>query len=202
VKARLYYVAEWLDQNIGLDGKTVLDIGAGNGRFLDFVRSRGAHPVGLEPDPDNARKIRALDIACFTGSTETVPTPGQYDLVTINWTLENCGDCLGMLRYAKGCLAPGGVVSVATGSRILVPFKKPLSSYFGTQEADLHCFRWSRNSLSEAFSKVHMGTIRINDYDQRDEMIQVADASSLGRWPLDDSVLVHNFFARWEATWP
>src|SRR3990172_3596847 len=68
VKARLYYVAEWLDQKIGLEGKTVLDIGAGRGFFLEQVKAPGRHPVGLEPDPGNANWIRSHDIACFTGA--------------------------------------------------------------------------------------------------------------------------------------
>lgn len=201
VRARLFYVAEWLDQTIGLDGKTVLDIGAGNGQFLEYVRDRGGHPVGLEPDPENARVIRGRDIACHTGSTETIAEPGQFDLVTINWTLENCGDCLGMLKYAKNALAPGGYVSIATGSRILVPFKKPLSNYFGKEPADLHCFRWSDRSLSHALGKVGMKTGQTNDFMQRDEMIVLATPGKL-RTVTDDPIEVHQFFAGWAQTWP
>ena len=71
----------------------------------------------------------------------------QFDIVTLNWTLENTGDCMDVLERARKLLNPDGHICVATGSRILVPFKKPLSTYFSDNPADLHCFRWSANSL-------------------------------------------------------
>lgn len=205
VKARLYYVAEWLDQKIGLEGKSVLDIGAGTGFFVREVQRRGAQPVGLEPDYLNANHIRSDGIHCFTGSIETAPSPGQYDLVTILWTLENCGDCLAMLEYAKEALAPGGRVVVATGSRILVPFKKPYSSYFGKLSPDLHCFRWSRASLGEAMRLSGLAVEAQNDWRDRDEMLVVGRANEdCIKMPAghDAHMSVVFFFQRWKDQWP
>lgn len=203
VKARLYYVAEWLDQNIGLEGKTLLDIGAGTGFFLDEVSIRGAQPVGVEPDATNAQAIRSRNIHCFTGSIETVPSPGQYDIVTMLWTLENCGDCLAMLKYAKEALAPGGCVVVATGSRILVPFKKPYSSYFGKLSPDLHCFRWSVASLRQAFAKTGMSFQAWNDFEQNDVLLMTASPDDLvvPGWRNEPQAVV-SFFRSWKEQWP
>lgn len=205
VKARLYYVAEWLDQHIGLEGKTLLDIGAGTGFFLDEVSIRGATPVGLEPDAANACVIRSRNIHCFGGSIETVPNPGQYDIVTMLWTLENCGDCLAMLKYAKEALAPGGRVVVATGSRILVPFKKPYSSYFGKLNHDLHCFRWHLWSLSEALWKAGLMFGAVNDYEQNDVLLVTAEKQRNGMFvePAQPSPqAIVSFFRSWKEQWP
>ena len=35
----------------GLDGRTVLDVGGGPGYFADAFAARGAHYIGIEPDP-------------------------------------------------------------------------------------------------------------------------------------------------------
>lgn len=204
VKARLWYVAEWLDQNVSLAGKSVLDIGAGSGLFLDFCRSRGAHPVGLEPDPRNAAAVRARNIFCHQGCIEDHGNLGQYDLVTILWTLENCGDCLAMLCWARNHLAPGGRVVVATGSRILVPYKKSYAAYMGAQAGDLHCFRWSQHSRYQACRIVGLAPCFSNDWYDRDETVTAFSRTV----PLpfneehDDPQAVIDFFREWKRQWP
>lgn len=203
VRARLFYVAEWLDQHVGLAGKSVLDIGAGRGFFLRLCRDRGAHSVGLEPDPSNVERIKSWDIACFHGAVEDHKNLGQYDLVTILWTLENCGDALAMLRFARGHLAPGGQVVVATGSRVLVPFKKSYSAYMGTQARDLHCFRWSARSLVRAFTLAGLQRRSENDFDQNDVLLMTADVpGNYVPHPGDDPVEVVSFFSQWRNIWP
>ena len=206
VRARLYYVAEWLDQHVGLKGKSVLDIGAGDGFFLDQVRQREAHPVGLDPSPVNAAKIKARDIYCWNGWVgEGSPTVGKHDIVTLNWCLENTGDLNTVLKFARDHLAKDGIVSVATGSRIMSGFRKPISSYFNKDiPADLHCFHFSPLTLQMAMHHNGIGTIQQNDYDQNDVLIVCGAAASEGRSVLsDDFVLaVREFFDDWERQWP
>ena len=204
VRARLFYVSEWIEQTIGFEGKSVLDIGAGDGFFLLEARIRGAHPVGLDPSPHNARRIRGLDMVCHEGSIEKVGPCGQYDIVTILWTLENTTDCLAMLRYARERLLPGGHVVVATGSRILVPFKKPLSSYLNPDvPADMHCFRWSYNSLDRATELAGLYPMDWNPFQECDWMV----GAFLGADPdipanPDDPAAVLQYFADWARMWP
>lgn len=170
VKARLYYVAEWIDQNIGLAGKHLLDIGAGKGQFMREARKRGADVFGIEPATDEG------DGWIRKHAVEDGPIAGPpFDIVTINWTLENCGDCLAMLRFARQHCKPDGWVVVATGSRILVPYKKWLSAYLNTKiPADLHCFRWSYNSLNKAFCSAGLHPSGANLYEECDWMVLAA----------------------------
>lgn len=206
VRARLFYVAEWLDQNYGLAGKSVLDIGAGRGFFLEEVRRRGAHPVGLEPDVTNAQMIASKDIACFKGAIEDNFYIGQYDIVTILWTLENTGDCIAMLKWAKRHLNPGGCVAVATGSRLMVPPRKPWSRYVGTLDADLHCFRFSVATLARALLLADFDCTIVNDFEQNDVLLMIgvgADPDNIARWFTDDDpAAVAAYLADWARLWP
>lgn len=210
VKARLFYVAQWIESNIGLAGRSVLDIGAGNGNFVDYCRSLGAHCVGLDPGLDNVRKIKARDIPCFHGwAADDSPYIGQYDIVSLCWTLENVGDCLAVLRYAKRHLAPNGHLVVATGSRINVPFKKPLRSYLPQDPNyphDTHCFRWSIKSLFDALRISGMEYFQWNDFTERDELIVSStkvsdDALSVNRED-DWASFTLNHFRRWHEQFP
>ena len=204
VRARLYYVAEWLDQKIGFEGKSVLDIGAGDGFFLEQCKLRGAHVAGIDPSPVNCARIRQRDIFAFEGAVEDFGAFGTYDLVTLNWTLENCGDLKSMLGFARNCLAYDGHLSVATGSRIMSGFRKPISSYFNLDiEADLHCFHWSLNSLKSAFWMHGIGDAYNNDFDENDNMILAGPKANTPDVVVQQKAVdVISFFKDWQSQWP
>lgn len=200
VWARLQYVAEWYGQKYGWEGKRVLEIGAGEGTFLKMVRGRGAQVMGVEPSARNCEKLIVLDIPAYCDTIESVTyKTGLVDVVCILWTLENCSDCIGMLSKARELLKPGGHVLVATGSRILVPFKKPIQSYFSHNPPDTHCFRWSFHSLVNAFAKGGFGGLDVNDYEQCDWMVMAGTPSKEPLGFRDDPQAVLDYFARWEA---
>ena len=208
VKARLYYVAEWIEQNIGWTDKDVLDIGAGKGQFLKFLfRYNPASMGAIEPAGNGRPEDVSEDIWWDNSSIETSVNQGQYDVITILWTLENTADCLAMLRFARGRLKPGGHVVVATGSRILVPFKKPLSSYLPQDKNyphDTHCFRWSHASLLKVGLLCGLENDKFNDFHDRDEMVIAFKPceSVSDEFPRDGPEWVENHFERWLAIFP
>ena len=169
IVGRQTYVAEFIHSEIGLKGKSVCDVGAGEGLFLDMIREDrfGADVFGIEPSRANGTLMANLDIDHFVGTIEDYAaskTDQKYDIATIMWTLENCQSCLGMLRSTADLLKPGGHVVVSTGSRILVPFKKPLHYYLGPTGADTHAFRFSANALARALALSGFEVVAQNRY--------------------------------------
>lgn len=205
VKARLTYVAEFYEEQHGWKGKSVLEIGAGQGRFLKMVRDRGGHPVGLEPSLKNCQDMRRDEIFAHHGDAEKLGTVGSFDVVAILWTLENCIDCVAMLRAAHDNLRVGGHLIVATGSRILVPFKKRLSHYFSNTPADTHCYRFSKNSLRWAIGVAGICNMKFNDYQNLDWMVVVAEKDDQplpGLRILYDEASPLDYFNEWEKMFP
>jgi SAM-dependent methyltransferase len=201
VRARLYYVRQWIAEQYGsLAGKTLLDVGAGTGTFLKLWGENGR---GLEPSAAGAHVGGIVH-----GSVEDDLDLGQFDFVTINWTLENCHDPIKMLDYARRRCKPDGRVIVATGSRILVPYKKPLSCYLGDNAPDLHCFRWSRETLEAAFRRAGMWMDRVNPYAECDWLVMSAQHTiphdqTPGRlYPFDPPQEVRDYFRLWQESWP
>ncbi len=198
VQARQFYVAEWFEQMFGWQHKDVLDIGAGEGHFMHELQKRHAFVMGIDPDPKHHKPGYVIN-----STIEDYYTRARYDIITILWTLENCGDCIGMLRKARELLKPGGCVVVATGSRILVPFKKPLSTYFSENPADTHCFRFSANSLRAAFSIAGLSETQTNNFLESDWLVCVGrEGKSSSSLPYDHPDAVADFFKEWARLFP
>ena len=205
VKARLYYVTEWFDQKFGWQGKSVLDIGAGEGTFLKFLQPRGAVVIGLEPCKANCAKMQKAGVDAVYDWVGRAEPFAKFDVATILWTLENSADCRAMIRYARDSLKPDGLLVIATGSRILASFKKPLSSYFSKLPADLHAFRFGYEDLNALGYSEGMERVEHNDFMDRDELLVVFRSSAGGlRWKHDAgrAVRVHRVFDDWHRLWP
>jgi len=209
VVARQTYVAEFAHATLDLSGKRVCDIGAGEGTFLDMLRGPrfGARGFGVEPSAQNGTLMDGMGIPNFAGTIESYAASpkaehGGFDVATVLWTLENCQSCRTMLDAAADLLVPGGHIVVATGSRILVPFKKPLHYYLGPGDQDTHCFRFSRNSLSAVLANSGFETVTINRDIDSDILCAIARKAPAGT-PIarqtDSPAAVIDFFARWHA---
>lgn len=205
--ARQVFVAEFLASHVEINGKKVCDIGAGEGLFLKYLKEEyGVVPYGVEPSPANCARLRQLGIPSYAGTIEQFGRSDeskayQADVATILWTLENCLSCMDMLRGAAALLPEGGHIIVATGSRILVPFKKPLFDYLSSSTpADTHCFRFSANALRTALAKAGLKTVATNRYLDSDALCVLAakaPASELIETRKDNPREVLEFFERW-----
>ena len=201
-KARLFYVAEWYFQKYTWLGKRLLDIGCGYRHFMDFAKEHGAATFGIEPagflgniNPADKQFVETVPI-------EKNPFEGKkFDVISILWTLENTGDCNAVIEYAKKHLADNGDILIATGSRIGVPFKKPLSAYFSVNPADTHCFRFSMRSLVNLMAKHGFKPSSCNDYQQRDELVCVFKKGMFPFCTESADAIIH-FFDEWRKAWP
>tara|TARA_B100000674_G_scaffold497820_1_gene532996 strand:+ start:1549 stop:2412 length:864 start_codon:yes stop_codon:yes gene_type:complete len=170
MRGRHSYIAAYLDQEFGLKGKSLLDVGAGEGNFLRICKDDyQANVCGVEPSESNCKLLNELEIKSFSGTIEEFHaknesgTRNNFDFVTLQWTLENCSEPNNILKICRDFLKPNGVLLVATGSRILVPFKSVLNFYFSHNPVDTHPLRFSKSTL-EAFFVKHGFKPQFNSY--------------------------------------
>ena len=208
VKARQLYVADFIHSAIGLKGKALCDIGGGEGQFLDMARNPayGARVFAIEPSERNCGQMGEMSIECYHGTVEDfnqdpAERKRRFDIVTIMWTLEACRSCRDMLDAAYGVLGEGGHIAIATGSRILVPFKKPLHYYVGNDKwGDTHPFRFSANTLRALLAVSGFAPIHINRHFDTDYLVVIAQKTDRTKdipWEKDDYREVIDFFDRW-----
>lgn len=209
VLGRQTYVADFIDTTIGLKGKKICDIGAGEGQFLDICRKKAPDIdiFGIEPSLHNVGLLQKQNVSAFKGTIENFKKSPEFNgkkfnIITIMWTLENCLDCNVMIKTAYEMLEDGGHIVVATGSRILVPFKKPLSDYLSTNPADTHSFRFSANSIWNILTKNNFSNIILNRYIDGEYLVAIGQKTpqiNAFQMRKDDSHLIVEFFNRWHS---
>ena len=208
VKARQTFAADFFDVSIGLRNKRVLDFGAGEGQFLEIIGGAeyGAIPFAVDPSQRNCELMKANGLESFAGTIEEFRASPEFkkhpaEIVSVVWTLENCQSCRFMFDAAYDALIDGGHLAVATGSRILVPFKKPLHCYLGTNAADTHPFRFSANSLANLFAISGFRVSHTNRYIDSDWLVMIGKKAVRGQnveWRKDNCREVVDFFERWD----
>lgn len=127
-----------------LEGRTVLEIGAGCGAITRFMGESGASVLALEGSPRRARICRkrthdlsSVQVVCERFG-DFVPQ-GQFDVVTLIGVLEYAAiygntaqPHLDMLREARKHLKPGGVLLIAIENQLgLKYFAGALEDHLG-----------------------------------------------------------------------
>ncbi len=204
VVARQTFAVEFLADNVDIKGKSLCDIGAGEGQFLEMltVPRFGMDVFGIEPSAENCSILDELDIPNFNGTMEEYSAKDDgrtFDVVSLIWTLENCQSASGVLAAAHDVVTPGGHIVVATGSRILMPFKKPLQYYLGPN-VDAHPYHFSANALTSLLHKAGFKVIAHNRFIDNDYLVLVGervDSSEGLPTPTDDCHEVVEYFERW-----
>lgn len=104
-----------------VSGKSVLDVGCGEGRYCRKVRARGALPVGIDPVVSFVERARQLDPQgeYHVGGAESLPfADASFDIVLSYLTLVDVEDDLNAISEMCRVLGPGGEVVVVTVSNM------------------------------------------------------------------------------------
>jgi 2-polyprenyl-3-methyl-5-hydroxy-6-metoxy-1,4-benzoquinol methylase len=106
----------WMAGFATLEGARLLDVGAGSGKLVRFLRGRGIDARGIEPS-------RALFDRFLEGQAEftsvtldelQASAPQTFDIVTAFDVIEHVPDPTGFLRAVSTCLEPDGIFFAST----------------------------------------------------------------------------------------
>jgi SAM-dependent methyltransferase len=137
------------------DRNEALDIGTGDGAFLDqLIRLGFQNPIGVEPSQapyDSARlEIRQrIRLGLFRPEDYS---PGEFSLVTCFQTMEHVGDPLGIARSVLPLLKSGGAFVIVVHNRHALSaralgFKSPI---FDIEHLQLFSSETARSLLERA----------------------------------------------------
>lgn len=90
-------------------GSRLLDVGCGNGSFVQFATRMGWEAEGIDPDPAAVAAARALGCRVSEGSLDDLlRRNGTFEHVTLSHVLEHVHEPATLLRQCFALLAPGG----------------------------------------------------------------------------------------------
>jgi len=116
---------DYIDERVGLSGKTVLDVGCGGGILAESMAARGAHVTGIDMGeaPLEVARLHLLesgqqvDYRQITAEQLAEEMPGRFDAVTCMEMLEHVPDPASVIAACAALVRPGGRVFFSTINR-------------------------------------------------------------------------------------
>ena len=133
-------------------GMRLLDVGSGNGHFLDFARKCGWQVAGVDLDEQAvaAGRSRGLDIR--NGTIEAIGADEQFDGITMGHVIEHVFDPHALLAACYQRLKPGGWIWVDTPNIDSLGHAQYGPHWIGV-DAPRHLILFTPASLTDALNK-------------------------------------------------
>jgi 2-polyprenyl-3-methyl-5-hydroxy-6-metoxy-1,4-benzoquinol methylase len=95
---------------------TLLDVGCGNGKFLEFARALGWRGYGIELDAEAREVVKKKGFDLIGKQVEDVTGryDGFFDVITLSHVIEHVYDPVGLLRTCRELLKPDGFIWLET----------------------------------------------------------------------------------------
>jgi SAM-dependent methyltransferase len=95
------YRDEFRARVLGGRPRSILEVGCGDGAFLETVKGEVGRLVGLDPSADAVEKLRAEGFEAVEGAAERLPfADGEFDVVVFSFTPHHVGDWNAALNEA------------------------------------------------------------------------------------------------------
>lgn len=106
------YTADFVVRALPRKARAILDVGCGRGDVAAHLVKRGYEVTGIDISAKAVRACRKRGIAAIHVDFAGYETDRRYDAILFSRSLHHVRDPRGILRRARGLLAPGGVVLI------------------------------------------------------------------------------------------
>jgi SAM-dependent methyltransferase len=123
--------ARMVERRAGSRRGNVLDIGCGDGDFLQAMLRRGWDVTGVELSHEKRKKLKASGIRAVEPDQWPEFPIGSFDAVTLWHSLEHLYEPLDTLRHLRRLLVPGGICVIAVPNADSPQAKRDGAAWFG-----------------------------------------------------------------------
>lgn len=139
---------------------SLLDVGCNEGRGLEFYRSNGFTPEGLELNSKAAEVARTKGFTVYGSTLESFSTENKYDVVVLSNVLEHSLDPGSMLQHIHQLLKLNGQVWISCPNS-----QSWLRSVFGrfwiNWHVPFHIVHFSPDTLREVLKKSQFEIVKM-----------------------------------------
>lgn len=141
-------------------GARLLDLGCGNGQFLEWARDMGWQVFGADPDPHAVAIAMGHGIDVRVGGIEQFDEEEpQFDVITLSHVIEHLHDPIAELKSVHRLLKPNGTIWIDTPNLDSIGHADFGSSWRGL-EPPRHLVLFTRRSLQFALENTGFRNIR------------------------------------------
>jgi 2-polyprenyl-3-methyl-5-hydroxy-6-metoxy-1,4-benzoquinol methylase len=102
--------------SLPIEGKSMMDIGAGNGEFAYQAASAGWSILAVDPALDPSQHLSTDGLTLIKGTTNDVDVNLRFEVVTLWDVIEHAAKPVELIAIAKKFLKPGGWLVIETGN--------------------------------------------------------------------------------------
>ncbi len=179
------YALEFTKKNPGFEGKSVLEVGCGAGRFLAECQRFGAFVVGVDPSREAgrlAKKYFDLDIIPKTleqAVAEKYLLPDQFNLIFAFEVIEHTRKPGEFIETLSGLLKPGGLLFISTPNFELFHLMGNAASVVADFPEHIHFF--TSESLTGLLRRynlilINMSSTNLLTYSDRQKIVLVKNS--------------------------
>ena len=139
--------------------KRVLDIGAGNGAWLELAQKAGWHIAAVETDAVARRRTKDRGIEVRESTKEWLDDPLKFDYITMSHVIEHVHDPLDLLSDSYSLLHRGGGLYIETPN-IDARGHQIFGRHWRGLEPPRHLVLFNRDSLFSSVSRAGFRDIR------------------------------------------
>ena len=199
VIARHRYVYEIIINNLKIKNKKIVDVGAGDGNFLDLFPNKKLL-LGIEPKKENCNLMKKKKIKSLNTSILKAQLNNEYDIATLIWTACVFNNPYKSIKKLSKCIKKNGYLVIAESSRIMVHPKKDIKYWVGTGHRYFNPNLFSKNSLINLLKICGFRIKFINRYYDTDHLVIIAQNThtKFNKFEVDDYKKILKFFKHWE----
>lgn len=161
-------------RRLGKADVSLLDVGCGDGLFLDVLKHTPC--AGLDLSVNAVAACRARGIEARRGSLEEKPfADRRFDLVTMFHFLEHVSPAAPTLQHVKGLLCPGGelIVQVPNAASLQA---RLLGPYWAGYDVPRHLVNYTTGTLCDLLERNGFEVVRVSHWSIRDNPTTLANS--------------------------
>ena len=168
-------------------GASLLDLGCGNGHFLELAHSAGWQVVGVDPDPKAVAvaRSRGLDV-CVGGIDVLDPAERQFDMITLSHVIEHVRNPITVIEVCHRLLRANGRIWLETPNLDSIGHAT-FRAHWRDLDPPRHLVLFTRSSLQLALKRAGFEDIRDQPFRPVcAELFAASEAIAEGRNPQAD----------------
>ncbi len=152
----------------GREAIDFLDVGAGDGRLLNWYRGTPGHDIrthAVEMNPAAAEILRGQGHTVYEGLFEETPVPeGAFDIVHSSHVIEHVADPKTFAAKGRTLLRPGGLLLTETPNLDCVGARMFKRRYWGGYHFPRHWTFYTPETLTDALTQVGLEVVEVRFY--------------------------------------